>query len=413
MLLNHLKLALRVLARRPFFTFASLFGIALTLVVLISFSAMLDHMLAPGGAEPRLGRTLFVDRVTMQGKRMHTSGSAGYALLDRTARDLPGVERVSLYTEAREVVSYVEGRKVASQLRNVDPDYWRILGFRFLEGGPTTEAHEAGAEPVVVISAAARNRYFGAGAAALGRTLEADGIRYRVCGVVRDVSRTRLSAGGDIWTTLAMLKGDDWRTRFRGPFEAMLLAHDGGRFPVIRAEFRARIARLEIPDPEYFDTIRSEAVTRLEQVVRGLTSSRDRIPVTETVLLFAGIVFAFMLLPAVNLVNLTVSRIIERSSEIGVRKAFGASSRQLVGQFLLENCLLALLGGIIGIVLSIPLMALWNRLSLFGDVSLAMNPRIALYGLGLALVFGVMSGLYPALRMSRLDAVLALKGGTR
>ena len=44
-----------------------------------------------------------------------------------------------------------------------------------------------------------------------------------------------------------------------------------------------------------------------------------------------------MLLPAVNLVNLNVSRIMERASEIGVRKAFGASSRALVGQFVVEN----------------------------------------------------------------------------
>ena len=51
-----------------------------------------------------------------------------------------------------------------------------------------------------------------------------------------------------------------------------------------------------------------------------------------------------MLLPAVNLVNLNISRIMERASEIGVRKAFGASSRTLVGQFVVENLVLTLVG---------------------------------------------------------------------
>ena len=54
-----------------------------------------------------------------------------------------------------------------------------------------------------------------------------------------------------------------------------------------------------------------------------------------------------MLLPTLNLININVTRIMERSSEIGVRKAFGASSRTLVYQFIVENIILTLIGGII------------------------------------------------------------------
>ena len=68
----------------------------------------------------------------------------------------------------------------------------------------------------------------------------------------------------------------------------------------------------------------------------------------------------FMLLPAVNLVNLNVSRIMERASEIGVRKSFGASSLVLVGQFLVENLALTLIGGAIGLLLSVWLLWLVN-----------------------------------------------------
>ena len=59
-----------------------------------------------------------------------------------------------------------------------------------------------------------------------------------------------------------------------------------------------------------------------------------------------------MLLPTLNLVNINISRIMERASEIGVRKAFGASSRTLVGQFVVENIILTLVGGAFGLVLS-------------------------------------------------------------
>ena len=65
------------------------------------------------------------------------------------------------------------------------------------------------------------------------------------------------------------------------------------------------------------------------------------------------IMVLFMLLPTVNLVNINLSRILDRSSEIGVRKAFGASSRTLVGQFVVENVVLTLIGAGIGLVLAV------------------------------------------------------------
>jgi putative ABC transport system permease protein len=120
-----------------------------------------------------------------------------------------------------------------------------------------------------------------------------------------------------------------------------------------------------------------------------------------------------MLLPAVNLVNLNVSRIMERASEIGVRKSFGASSRVLVGQFLVENVALTLIGGAIGLVLSIWLLWLVNGSGLILYADLRLNYRIFLAGLGFAVFFGTMSGVYPAWRMSRLNPVQALKGASR
>ena len=68
-----------------------------------------------------------------------------------------------------------------------------------------------------------------------------------------------------------------------------------------------------------------------------------------------------MLLPTVNLVNINLSRILDRASEIGVRKAFGASSRTLVGQFVVENLVLTLIGGAIGLLLAAAVLARHQR----------------------------------------------------
>ena len=103
----------------------------------------------------------------------------------------------------------------------------------------------------------------------------------------------------------------------------------------------------------------------------------------------------------------------ERASEIGVRKAFGAPSRTLVGQFLVENILLTVIGGALGFVLSIFVLRGITQSGLFSYAHFTINLRVFAYGMALAVVFGLISGVYPAWRMSRLNPVQALKGGPR
>ena len=142
------------------------------------------------------------------------------------------------------------------------------------------------------------------------------------------------------------------------------------------------------------------------------THLRPYIPFVVVALLVIAALL-FMLLPTINLININISRIMERASEIGVRKAFGASSWTLVGQFVVENILLTLVGGAIGFVISVFVLHLISQSNLFPYATFTMNYRIFLGGLALAIVFGLLSGVYPAWKMSRLHPVDALKGATR
>ncbi len=92
----------------------------------------------------------------------------------------------------------------------------------------------------------------------------------------------------------------------------------------------------------------------------------------------------FLLIPTVNLVNINISRIMERASEIGVRKAFGAPARTLVGQFLVENILLTLVGGLIGFVLSIVVLRMISDSGIFSYARFTINLRVFAYGMALA-----------------------------
>jgi putative ABC transport system permease protein len=137
MLRSYLTLAWRVLWRRKFFTVISLFGISLTLVVLMVATAMLDHVFAPMAPEIRQDRTLMIFRARLVGERRMQTSMPGYRLLDTYARNLPGVERMAIFSLPQMVFSYPGGQRVRSFLKRTDAEYWRVLDFTFLEGGPT------------------------------------------------------------------------------------------------------------------------------------------------------------------------------------------------------------------------------------------------------------------------------------
>ena len=413
MLRSYLKLAWKVLWRRKFFTAISLFGICLTLVVLMVAAAVLDHIFAPMAPEVRQERTLGIFRARMLGDRRSWHSMPGYLLLDRYARDLPGVERMAVFSMPQTVYSYQGGQRIKSFLKRTDAEYWRVLDFRFLEGGPFTDQDVANGALVAVVNATTRDRFFG-GPPAVGKTFEADGLRFRVIGVVPDVPIFRLVGNGDIYAPLTTAKTDAYRRELMGGFGGLLLARSKDDFPAIKAELETRIRGAELPSKDW-KTLIAPAETFFESLAGNLFGARDetRSRPERFWALIAGVMFLFSLLPAVNLVNLNMSRIMERAAEIGVRKAFGASSRTLVGQFIVENLVLTFVGGALGFALSAAALAALNASGLIPYAQFTVNYRVFSYGLGLALFFGLLSGVYPAWRMSRLHPVQALKGAPR
>jgi len=328
---------------------------------------------------------------------------------------LAGVERLSIYASPQAVYSYPDGRKIQSFLKRTDAEFWRILDFTFLEGAPYTDADVQAARAVAVINETTRHRFFGE-KPAVGGTIEADGRRYTVIGVVPDVSRLRTAPFADMWAPVTTAKSDSYRRDLMGGFNAIVLARDRSSLPRIREEFNERLKTVEFTDPRNYDTIVAPLDNKFDAFAREAPFSDRSDPSPQGWKLRLGLLVAavlFALLPTVNLINVNVSRIMERASEIGVRKAFGASSRVLVGQFVVENVVLTLVGGAIGLVLAGLLLRVLNASGLIQYADLSLNLRVFAYGFGLALLFGLFSGVYPAWRMSRMHPVEALKGAAR
>ncbi|HEV8539459.1 MAG TPA: FtsX-like permease family protein [Bacteroidota bacterium] len=408
MLKNYIKIALKVLLRRKFYTFISLFAISFTLVVLMVTTAILDHMYAPIPPETKLDRTLGVFYMDMIGPQAQWNGNPGYGFLNKYVRGLANVEQFSIFADHHDVASYKDGAEIKSSLKRTDGAYWKILEFTFLEGRPILDDDEKNANFVCVINEETRRKFFGE-EPALGKFIEADRQRFQVVGVVENVPPIRPVPYADIWVPNSTSPQVSERERLMGNHIGLLLARDRDDFPSIKREFQSRLASVQMPDAEY-DHMEGTPETFFEN------SAPEDIKTGKGTLLIAVIVLfmlLFMLLPTINLVNINMSRILERSSEIGVRKSFGASSWMLVGQFIIENLILTTIGGAIGFLLAAIVLEILNGSGLVQFAHFTLNLRVFGYGAVMILVFGLLSGVYPAWRMSRIHPVLALKGVVR
>jgi putative ABC transport system permease protein len=413
MLVNYIKIALKVLGRRKFFTFISLFGITITLVVLMIAAAMLDNAFAPQQPESRFDRVVGTYMIGIYGPNGGTTSNPGYAFVDKYVRGLAAAEATSIFTNAAPMVMYHDARKLETHIRRTDGQYWRILDFQFLEGGPFTEADDRNANFVAVITDDMRERLYGPNVPALGKTFTIEGQRFRVIGVVPAVPITRRVGFSEIWAPIRTTKGE-YQKAMIGNFGAVVLARSRADFPALRDELQQRLTHFEFEDPKMADRVVAGLDTLFEATARNLIGNQTDInrPLMLRIILIA-VALLFITLPTVNLVSINLSRIMERASEIGVRKAFGASSRTLVGQFVMENVVLTVIGGAIAFALATWILAVISSAQFIPYAIFSVNLRIFGYGMLLAAFFGIVSGVYPAWRMSRMHPVNALRGGAQ
>ena len=113
-----------------------------------------------------------------------------------------------------------------------------------------------------------------------------------------------------------------------------------------------------------------------------------------------------LIVSGIGVMNIMLVGVTERTREIGIRKALGATDHHIMGQFLVESLIMCISGGVIGIVVAYAL-AFFIGSELYFQPSL--SPFIFMTGFGLALAVGVIFGLYPAVKAARKDPIESLR----
>ncbi|MEM6347753.1 MAG: FtsX-like permease family protein [Bacteroidota bacterium] len=437
---NYIKLAFKVMGRNRFYTFISLFGISFTLMILMVLTAFLDDQLGSHAPFDKADRISFLTRVvqrhmvtdttlvvdstlqngvmvydtvenTNEVSRSVSMSDPSFKLLNEYLDDMPYVEKMTKYSTRHSFDIFLNSNKLTFSGIYNDATYWEVFSFNFIEGGPYYADDVKNRLPKAVISEDARLAYFGSGEKALGREVFVNQTNFEVVGVVESLSPSKQSLHADVYMPYTFMRPSVLKENsLQGPFEGAFLLGDASELPLFDDELRRMEEVIPLPNPDEYNKLELGSYDLVERFAFGMFYEEDKEDSMRVfILIFGGLMSLFILLPTLNLINVNVTRIMERSSEIGVRKAFGANTQHLLVQFLFENVILTLIGGVLGCLMALGLIYLINDSNILTDLTLKFNPTVFFYGFLVCLFFGVLSGLLPALRMSRLHVVSALK----
>jgi putative ABC transport system permease protein len=234
--------------------------------------------------------------------------------------------------------------------------------------------------------------------------------------VLGSVAATRLGVtqvGGQVWIA------DRWFTVV-GILDAIPLAPEIERSALIgwpiaetvgfdghptKVYVRATEAEMENVRAVLGATINPSAPMEVQVSRPSDALTAQRLTETSFSALFLGLGGVALLVGGVGVANTMVISVLERRREIGLRRALGASKRQVRGQFLAESVLLSLLGGIVGVLVGVGVTAGY---ALTRDWPAVFPPIALIGGVGVAAVVGALAGAYPAMRAARLSPTEAL-----
>ena len=235
----------------------------------------------------------------------------------------------------------------------VDSHFWKVVNFKFISGRPFTEQEER--NPVAVVTASLAEELY-ADTDIVGKEIYIDTLRYSIVGVVEN-QRTCIEnnlSGGEIFTPIHY-SNYYGKTNIinRGFHRLIMLAESTEHCDSLKNEVANIFSRLS---QEFGELYTNSGETTYELEIKNhwqisLSALADD-GFLETVVKYLYILLAFLFIPALNLCGLISSRMKSRMMEVGVRKAYGATNREIVAQVLWENMLLTLIGAALGFILS-------------------------------------------------------------
>ncbi|WP_297906755.1 ABC transporter permease [uncultured Parabacteroides sp.] len=418
----YLKQAWALLKENKLLSGVSIFGTALAICMIMVIVIVWQVRTANYSPEDNRDRTLYVISAganSIENPEINNISKLGTRVAKECVYPLRQAEAVGFANHGYQALVAVTDHTVEfkGDVSYTDAGFWSVFNFRFLAGKPYgEEVVESGIRDAVVSESVARKLY--GTTDVVGRTVELSYTLYTIRGVVEDVSILAEDAYADVWVPYTS-NGTLWDNvceRLIGSYQAYILAASTDDLPRLKEELQTNVERMNASQREYRLNLGGAPDTIMERLTReGVMNEPD---VRTAVLRYLLIIAVALLIPAINMSGLALSRMRRRISEIGVRRAFGATRNELIGQILYENLLQTLLGGVLGLVLSyLVIVTLPGWLlpvgeagvsQVFLNADMLFNPMVFLLAFAACLLLNLLSVGVPAWRSTKTPIVDAL-----
>jgi predicted permease len=322
-------------------------------------------------------------------------------------RDNQSFSSIALYhNEDYNFIGTGQAERVSGYM--ISADFFETLGVKPVLGRHfRADDDQVGAAPVVILGGGFWKRRFGASPDIVGKSINLNGTSHTIVGVI-PASFSFYGHDRDVYTPIGQWNDQSFHDR-RIVFSSGMVGRlkPGLTLSMAKADMGNVARNLAAAYPEADKGLGATLVSTKEDMVGN---------VQPLLLVLLGAVGFLLLIVCANVANLLLARSIGRSREFAIRAALGASHSRVIRQLLTESVLLAGLGGALGL-----LFAFWGTNAVLGTLPAAlpragevsMDSSVLLFTLGASLFAGILFGLAPSLKTSRVDLQEVLKQGGR
>ena len=414
---QYFKQALQMLKENRLTSVISILGTALSISMILVVVLQFQINLVGFRPESNRDRMLYIlgIRADSRDDKNRNSTNMSDGVVKECLYPLQTPEAVTAIARNNAIVSLPDRQLFKEYvIKYTDPGFWKVFDFRFISGKPFTDADFSSGLPRVVIANTLARELFGS-EDPIGKDVLIGYVPHTVTGVVEDPTWAAYSAYADVWapyTSNANYVNGMSCGGVCGSFQGIILARSTSDFESIRTEIKQAVSRYNAAGREFvlgmnFVFSRLDLALGSNDMNGGIRKGwKEYLTKTAPLLLF------LLLVPTLNLTGVVQSSVQKRRSEMGLRKAFGATKGRLLVQVLCENLIITLIGGLIGIVLSVVMLQLGKSFLLTKETAVTFEmlfkPVLFAAALFFTLLLNLLSAGLPAIRIAREQIVDAL-----
>jgi putative ABC transport system permease protein len=318
-------------------------------------------------------------------------------------RNLPNTEAASFAMNVpRESIKFEEKTTTNVEIAAVTEEYLQIEDLQIAQGRFFNESESVSGSPIIVLGDEIAQNLFG-NSNPLGKEVRLYGRKFSVIGVLEKEGAGLFGNSKDasVWLPVNVVRrvyGDNNKSTFP---QIILKPDDGVDNAEYIAVLKQKLRNFRALKPDEVDNFFVNQLQGFADLIDNITGKMN---------LFGLIISGFSLLVGgFGIANIMFVSVKERTSLIGIQKSLGAKNRFILFQFLFEAVILAVIGGLIGLVLVWGVSLAASQFT--GDFEFVLSPLNMFIGTAVSAVIGLISGIIPAISASKLDPVEAIRTG--